>query len=152
MNLSKSSIRFSFRACVNSRGRCLLLMKSSMNRVCDVYCQESRYCHICQCRRTNVGVQKGNLRVSGGCDDARDGWPVEGHDSLASAGWTEMHQRTEAFHPWDHRAHADSASSGTCCRWHRQKRRQEDDSSLRLLCTLTLWEDARPSGANDVQL
>src|SRR5205823_5462530 len=50
----------------------------------------------------------------------------------------------------DHRAHADPASSGTCCRWHRRKRRQENDSALRLLFTLLIWTDARPSGRNDV--
>jgi hypothetical protein len=90
--------------------------------------------------------------VSGGRDDARHGWPLERHDSVASPGWTETHQRTQAFHSRDHGAHADSASSGTRGRWHRQKRRQENDSSLRLLFALPVWKDARPSGANDVQL
>jgi hypothetical protein len=86
------------------------------------------------------------------CDDARHGRPLEGYDPMASAGGSETHQRTQAIHSRNHGAHADPASSGTCCRWHRQKRRQENDSALRLLFTLLVWKDARPSRRNDVQL
>jgi len=71
---------------------------------------------------------------------------------VASTGWTEAHQRTQAFHSWDHRAHADPASSGTCRRWNRQERRQENDSSLCLLLAFLVWKDSRPGGSNDVQL
>ena len=90
--------------------------------------------------------------MSGGCDDAGHGWPLEGHDSVASAGWTETYERAEAFHSRNHGAHADPASSGTCCRWHRQERRQENDPPLRLLFAFPVWKDARPGGSNDVQL
>src|SRR6266404_9280654 len=100
----------------------------------------------------NVSFEKGSGRVSRRCDDARHGWPVERYDSVASAGWAETHQRTQAFHSRDHGAHADPAPSGTCCRWHRQKRRQENDSALRLLFTFSVRKDARPSGPDDVQL
>lgn len=44
------------------------------------------------------------------------------------------------------------SSCSACRRWHRQKRRQENDSALRLLFHLALWQDARPGGPNDVQL
>ena len=32
-------------------------------------------------------------------DDASDGWPLERYDSVASAGWTETHQRTKRSIP-----------------------------------------------------
>src|SRR6202041_1101363 len=81
----------------------------------------------------HAGIQKGSLRVSGGRDDARHGWPLEGHDSVAPAGWAETHQRTQTFDSRHHRTNADPASSGTGCRWHRQKRRQTNHPALRLL-------------------
>jgi len=95
---------------------------------------------------------KGNFRMSGRRDDARHGWPLERHDSMASAGGTAAHQRTQAFHSRDHGAHADPPPSGTCCRWHREKRRQKNNSALRLLFAFPVRKDARPSGPNDVQL
>src|SRR5438105_1923596 len=100
----------------------------------------------------NASLEKGSGRVSRRRDDASHGRPLERYDSVASAGWAATYQRTQAFRSGDHRAHADPASSGTCCRWHRRKRRQENDSALRLLFTLLIWTDARPSGRNDVQL
>src|SRR6266436_4092958 len=87
-----------------------------------LYCHMSRYCHICQCRRKNGGFEKGSWRVPGGRDDASNGWALEGHESVASTGRTEAYQRTQAFDSWNYGAHADPASSGTCCRRHRQKR------------------------------
>jgi hypothetical protein len=44
-------------------------------------------------------------------DDASRGRPLERYDSVASAGWAETHQRTQAFHSGDHGAHADPAPS-----------------------------------------
>src|SRR5258705_13580199 len=98
----------------------------------------------------NASLEKGSGRVSRRRDDARHGRPLERYDSMASAGWAATYQRTQAFHSGDHRAHADPASSGTCCRWHRRKRRQENIYALRLLFTLLIWTDARPSGRNDM--
>src|SRR5882757_8171793 len=61
----------------------------------------------------NAGLEKGSGRVSRRRDDASHGRPLERYDFVASAGWAATHQRTQAFHSGDHRAHADPTSSGT---------------------------------------
>src|SRR5277367_2437381 len=152
MNSSKSSTRFSFSACAKSCARCLLLMKSSMpSTLCCILTRVNVLSYLSVWRK-HASLEKGSGRVPSRRDDASHGRPLERYDSVASAGWAETHQRTQAFHSRDHRTHAHPASSGTCCRWHPQKRRQENDSALRLLLTFPLWKNARPCGPDDVQL
>src|SRR5258708_40025722 len=80
----------------------------------------------------NASLEKRSGRGSRRRDDASHGRPLEMYDSVASAGWAATYQRTQAVHSGDDRAHADPATSGTCCRWLARKRRHENDSALRL--------------------
>jgi hypothetical protein len=146
-------MRFSFSACANISREMLVAHKIlHVSEFVMLYCQMSRYCHICQYWSENACFEEGSRRVSGGRDDACHGWPLERYDSVAVTGWAGAHQRTQTFHSRDHGAHADPAPPGACCRRHRRKRRQENNSALRLLFAVAIWKDARPSGSNDVQL